>query len=186
MVGPTAKIDPHALPRRHNIHWLGQQSYDDLPAFISGWDVCLMPFALNDATKYISPTKTLEYMACGKPSVSTSIRDVVEPYGHVVCIADTPQGFVSDCEVILARTPAEQAAHAQELQEIVARTSWDSTAHAMAELIAQADAAAAMEAAEFSTSQPAEEARIPLHLTNAAQAVAVVAEREGGKRATAA
>jgi glycosyltransferase involved in cell wall biosynthesis len=82
MVGPTAKIDPAALPRYDNVHWLGQQSYDDLPSFITGWDVCLLPFALNEATRYISPTKTLEYMACGRPSVSTAIRDVVEPYSQ--------------------------------------------------------------------------------------------------------
>lgn len=152
MVGPTAKIDPSDLPPRPNIHWLGQQGYEDLPAFISGWDICLLPFALNEATRYISPTKTLEYMACGRPSVSTSIRDVVEPYGHVVNIADTPEGFVIDCEAIMERTRDEQAAHAQALAEIVARTSWDSTAQAMAELIAQADEA--LEAQDPVQSQP--------------------------------
>jgi glycosyltransferase involved in cell wall biosynthesis len=173
MVGPTAKIDPRDLPRRANIHWLGQQSYDDLPAFISGWDVCLLPFALNDATRYISPTKTLEYMACGRPSVSTSIRDVVEPYGHVVNIADTPEGFVIDCEAILERTREEQAEHARALAQIVARTSWDSTAHAMAELIAQADEALA-ESDEPAQAQPTSDDSAPLHLANAAQAVSVV------------
>lgn len=145
MVGPTARIDPSELPRRANIHWLGQQSYDDLPAFISGWDVCLLPFSLSEATRYISPAKTLEYMASGRPSISTSIRDVAESYGQVVNIADTPEGFVIDCEAILGRTRAEQAAHAQALAEIVARTSWDSTAQAMADLIAQADEALADE-----------------------------------------
>jgi UDP-galactopyranose mutase len=68
MVGPVVKIDPAGLPKHPNIHWLGQQSYADLPAFICGWDVCLMPFALNDATRFISPTKMLEYMACGQPA----------------------------------------------------------------------------------------------------------------------
>jgi glycosyltransferase involved in cell wall biosynthesis len=173
MVGPTAKIDPHDLPRRANIHWLGQQSYDDLPAFISGWDVCLLPFALNDATRYISPTKTLEYMACGRPSVSTSIRDVVEPYGQVVNIADTPEGFVIDCEAILERTREEQAAHAQALAQIVARTSWDRTAQAMAELIAHADEALA-EPDEPVQAQPTSDDSVPLRLANAAQAVSVV------------
>jgi len=173
MVGPTAKIDPHDLHRRPNIHWFGQQSYDDLPAFISGWDVCLLPFALNDATRYISPTKTLEYMACGRPSVSTSIRDVVEPYGHVVNIADTPEGFVIDCEAILERTREEQAEHARALAEIVARTSWDSTAQAMAELIAKADEAVTIDD-EPAQAQPTSNDSAPLHLANAAQAVSVV------------
>lgn len=139
MVGPVVKIDPAGLPRQANIQWLGQQGYDDLPAFINGWDVCLMPFALNDATRFISPTKMLEYMACGRPSVSTSIRDVVEPYGHVVSIADTPQDFVAACESILARTAEQQAQHAKDLALAISRTSWDRTARAMAELIDQAD-----------------------------------------------
>jgi glycosyltransferase involved in cell wall biosynthesis len=141
MVGPVVKIDPAGLPKHANIHWLGQQSYDDLPAFISGWDVCLMPFALNDATRFISPTKMLEYMACGQPSVSTSIRDVVEPYGHVVSIADTPADYVAACENILARTPEQRKAHSQELAQAIAKTSWDRTAQAMATLIDTADRA---------------------------------------------
>ena len=175
MVGPTAKIDPAHLPRRDNIHWLGQQSYDELPRFIKGWDVCLMPFALNEATKFISPTKTLEYMACGRPSVSTSIRDVVEPYGHVVRIADTPEGFISDCEMIMARTPKEREEHAAELAAIVGRTSWDSTAAAMAELIEHADELA--QSVAFVNSQPAmDEAEAALHLADAGKAVAVVAQ----------
>jgi glycosyltransferase involved in cell wall biosynthesis len=186
MVGPTVKIDPAALPRRANIHWLGQQGYDDLPSFISGWDVCLMPFALNEATRYISPTKTLEYMACGRPSVSTSIRDVVEPYGHLVNIADTPEGFIVDCEAIMERTREEQAAHAQALAEVVARTSWDSTAQAMAELIVQADEALAAQDAP-AQAQPTANDSAPLQLANAAQAVSMVGpSAAGSRRATAA
>ena len=139
MVGPVVKIDPAGLPRHANIHWLGQQSYDDLPAFISGWDVCLLPFALNEATRYISPTKTLEYMACGRPSVSTPIKDVVEPYRHVVAIAGNAADFIAACDAILRRTQQQQAAHAMAVAEIVARTSWAITAQAMAKLIAQVD-----------------------------------------------
>jgi glycosyltransferase involved in cell wall biosynthesis len=139
MVGPTAKIEAAALPRHPNVHWFGQQSYEDLPAFISGWDVCLMPFALNEATRYISPTKTLEYMACGRPAVSTSIKDVVEPYGHLVSIADRSDDFIAACDLILQRSPEEHDRHAQALSKIVARTSWDATAQAMGELIAHSD-----------------------------------------------
>lgn len=140
MVGPIVKIDPASTPQRDNIHWLGQQSYDDLPEFISGWDVCMLPFALNEATRFISPTKILEYMACGRPSVSTSIRDVVEPYTDVVSIADTPEEFVAACDAILARDEDRRAAHAKALASVVARTSWDRTARAMADLIAQVEA----------------------------------------------
>ncbi|TFZ06374.1 glycosyltransferase family 1 protein [Ramlibacter henchirensis] len=141
MVGPVVKIDPMGLPRHANIHWLGQQGYQDLPSFICGWDVCLMPFALNEATRFISPTKMLEYMACGRPSVSTPIRDVVEPYGHVVSIAETPQEYIQACERILARSIDEQRAHAAELAQAIAKTSWDKTAQQMAQLIEQADRA---------------------------------------------
>ncbi|MBG9387626.1 glycosyltransferase [Caenimonas aquaedulcis] len=140
MVGPTAKIDPASLPQLPNIHWLGQQSYQDLPAFINGWDVCLLPFAINDATRFISPTKTLEYMACGKPSVSTAIRDVVEPYGHVVPIRSDAAGFVEACDAILARSPQERRDHDEAIARIIARTSWDATAQAIAELIVEAEA----------------------------------------------
>ena len=135
MVGPVVKIAPESLPQRSNIHWLGQQSYEDLPQFIAGWDVCLMPFALNDATRFISPTKTLEYMAAGRPSVSTRIRDVAEPYGHVVAIADTPAEFIGACEELLAATPEQQVARVLQMQRIVSQTSWDATATAIRSLI---------------------------------------------------
>lgn len=173
MVGPVVKIDPASLPRHSNIHWLGQQSYDDLPGLISGWDVCLLPFALNESTRFISPTKTLEYMACGRPSVSTSIRDVVEPYGHVVSIADTVDEYVTACEAILSRSAQEQAGHAKALAQIVSRTSWDATANEMGQLIAAADRARASD--KVLTSQSAANAPTNLesapHLAEVAQAV---------------
>lgn len=153
MAGPLAGIDAATLPRADNVHWLGSQDYDDLPALISGWDVCLMPYSLNEATQCISPSKTLEYMACGRPVVSTSIRDVVEAYGQVVRIADTPEGFIADCEMLMQRTPAECAQHARALADMVARSSWDATANAIAELMAQADDLA--DAAAFVHARPA-------------------------------
>jgi len=148
MVGPVVKIDPNGLPRHANIHWLGQQSYQDLPSFICGWDVCLMPFALNEATRFISPTKMLEYMACGRPSVSTPIRDVEEPYGHVVSIARTADEYIAACERILGWDIDQQRQHARELAQAISRTSWDRTAQAMAELIELADVSKATRSAE--------------------------------------
>ncbi|MDB5868179.1 MAG: glycosyl transferase group 1 [Polaromonas sp.] len=135
MVGPVVKISHERLPHRQNIHWLGQRGYDDLPQLIAGWDVCLLPFALNDATRFISPTKTLEYMAAGQPSVSTRIRDVAEPYGHVVAIADTAAEFIAACEALLAESEAQKAGRVEEMRRIVAGTSWDATADAIQELI---------------------------------------------------
>lgn len=135
MVGPVVKIDPASLPCAPNIHWLGQQDYADLPAFIAGWDVCLLPFAMNEATRFISPTKTLEYMAADKPIVSTPIRDVVTPYGHVVRIADTPTAFVQACEDALAQSPEAQDRERALRETVLAGTSWDRTATRMADLI---------------------------------------------------
>jgi glycosyltransferase involved in cell wall biosynthesis len=186
MVGPVVNVDAANLPRRDNIHWLGAQSYDDLPRFISGWDACLLPYALGDETKSISPAKTLEYMACGRPAVSTSIRDIVEAWGHLVRVADTPEGFIADIEMLMARSREEQDEHARQLAEAVAGMSWDATANGMAELIEQADDLADCGAA-FVKPQPTadEKEPVPLYLANAAQAVGIVAPADAQGQRTA-
>jgi UDP-galactopyranose mutase len=135
MVGPVVKIDPATLPIRQNIHWLGQHSYADLPHLVAGWDVCLLPFAINEATRFISPTKTLEYMAAEKPVVSTPIRDVVEPYSHVVSIAHTPENFIAACAALLQESEEQRVQRIATMRDIVAKTSWDMTASVMHELI---------------------------------------------------
>jgi len=135
LVGPVVKIDPASLPRRPNIHYLGQHGYADLPHFLAGWDVCLLPFALNEATRFISPTKVLEYMAAELPVVSTAIADVAQPYGHVLAIAQDPAAFVAACERALAMSEGERAAMRSTMRAIVAGTSWDVTANAMHALL---------------------------------------------------
>jgi glycosyltransferase involved in cell wall biosynthesis len=95
MIGPLAKIEPGMLPRESNILWLGQRSYSDLPAFLKAFDVCLMPFALNEATQYINPTKTLEYMAAGKPIVSTAVPDVERNFAPIVEVVRSHEAFVA-------------------------------------------------------------------------------------------
>lgn len=126
MIGPVVKIDPADLPRRPNVHYLGPKSYAELPRYIAGWDVAMLLFARNDATRYISPTKTPEYLAAGKPVVSTSIRDVVSPYGEreLVRIADTRADFVRACEAALAERPEPRRARAD---AFLRNTSWDRT-----------------------------------------------------------
>ncbi|HEX8786964.1 MAG TPA: glycosyltransferase, partial [Telluria sp.] len=135
LAGPVVKIDPERLPKRANIHYLGQQPYARLPDLLAGWDVCLMPFAINEATKFISPTKVLEYMAARLPIVSTPIADVVNPYGHVVAIARDAHEFVAACEAALAQTPEQRAKMVEAMNTIVAATSWDNTATHMRTLI---------------------------------------------------
>jgi UDP-galactopyranose mutase len=141
LVGPVVKIDPAILPRNPNIHYYGQRSYQQLPSYLKGWDVCLLPFARNQSTRYISPTKTLEYMAAGRMIASTPITDVVEPYGDIVYVGATPEEFVGACERALAAGPAERAARQKRMREVLSHTSWDTTAARMDELIGAAIAA---------------------------------------------
>ncbi|MBS6435522.1 NAD(P)-binding protein [Pantoea sp.] len=131
MVGPVVKIDPLSLPQRPNLHWFGQQPYEALPHFLAGWDVCLMPFALNASTRFISPTKVLEYMAAQLPVVSTAVPDVVRHYSDVVSIADTPQGFILACEAALGLSDEARRQQAAQMAAIIAETSWDRTAEQM-------------------------------------------------------
>ena len=138
LVGPLAKIDPAALPRRPNLTYPGQRAYEALPDYLKGWDVCLMPFAHNDATRFISPTKTLEYLAAEKPVVSTSVRDVVADYSGVVRLADDPAAFVARIDEALHESPAERARRVAAGRAILAQTSWDATAARMDSLIADA------------------------------------------------
>jgi UDP-galactopyranose mutase len=134
MVGPVVKIDPSMLPHGNNIHYLGSKSYDELPGYIAGWDVALLPFARNASTRYISPTKTPEYMAAGKPVVSTSIRDVVRPYGQLglVRIADTVDDFVNACGAAMAE---DAASRIREADAFLSQTSWDGTWAQMRQLL---------------------------------------------------
>lgn len=127
MLGPVVKIDPAELPRRLNIHYLGGKSYQELPAYISNWTVAMLPFALNESTRFISPTKTPEYLAAGKPVVSTPIRDVVRPYGaqELVHIAATPQDFVQSVEKALTQVNDNQ--WLQKVDKFLEHISWDKT-----------------------------------------------------------
>jgi UDP-galactopyranose mutase len=136
LVGPVVKIDPASLPRRPNIHYFGQRSYEELPRYLAGWDVCLLPFARNDATRFISPTKTLEYMAAELPIVSTPITDVAEPYGDIVYLGSTAEEFLSACDAALAAGPEERARQRAGMRRVLAGTSWGGTVAAMEKLLA--------------------------------------------------
>ena len=143
MIGPVVKIDEADLPRRPNIHYLGGKAYKELPAYIAGWDVAALFFARNESTRFISPTKTPEYLAAGKPVISTSIRDVVRPYGEqqLIRIADTAAEFVRAAEDLMNVQAEERAHWLKRVDEFLAQTSWDKTWGAMAELIGEVVAA---------------------------------------------
>jgi glycosyltransferase involved in cell wall biosynthesis len=138
LIGPVLKIDPASLPRRPNIHYLGQRSYDELPRYLAGWDVCLLPFARNEATRFISPTKTLEYMAAELPIVSTPITDVAEPYGDIVYLGGTPEEFLAACVAALASGSDERDRRATLMRKVLSGTSWDVTVAAMEQVLADA------------------------------------------------
>ena len=135
MVGPVVKVDPATMPRRDNLHWVGQQAFESLPRIAASWDLCMMPFALNEATRHISPTKTLEYMAAGKPVVSTPVRDVAEPYGHLVRVADAAAPFIEACEAALAEAPGQRERRAREMRELATDLCWDDTVAAMESIV---------------------------------------------------
>lgn len=151
LVGPVVKIDLDTLPQRSNIHYTGQQPYSVLPQFLASWDVCLMPFAMNESTRFISPTKSLEYMAAELPIVSTPIRDVADLHGDVVEIAADPAGFIAACERMLQLSSDERRHRIRLMRDKLAQTSWDMTAARMHELLENLDAGdsrAALEADE--------------------------------------
>ena len=137
MVGPVVKIDPVSLPQRENLHYLGGRGYAQLPAYLAHWDAAMMPFAINESTRFISPTKTPEYLAAGKPVVSTPIRDVVRPYGEqdLVQIAGTAAEFAASLTRVLSEDQTERRERADKL---VGGMSWDLTWRAMEAEIAKA------------------------------------------------
>jgi glycosyltransferase involved in cell wall biosynthesis len=135
MVGPTAKIDPATLPQHHNLHWLGPRSYNLLPAYVRGFDVCIMPFALNEATEYINPTKTLEYMAAGRPIVSTAVADVISNFTPVVRVARNASDFVRGVVVDAHEANALRIADGIGM---AGASTWESVVSAMNDLMLDA------------------------------------------------
>ena len=136
IIGPVVKIDPATLPQRENIHYLGGKSYQELPEYIAGWDVALLLFAQNESTKFVSPTKTPEYLAAGKPVVSTPIRDVVYPYGErgLVRIANNADEFVAAAEALLDPEACGKE-WLNKVDDFLATMSWDETWSRMSRLI---------------------------------------------------
>jgi UDP-galactopyranose mutase len=128
MVGPVVKIDQASLPQRPNIVWLGLQPYGILPPLVLAWDVCLLPFALNEATRYISPTKALEYMAAHKPIVGTPVHDVVTLHGDVVRVGLDAASFIEACRQTLAEDVQTRKSRIRIMRERVGRCSWDAAA----------------------------------------------------------
>ncbi|HKB70781.1 MAG TPA: glycosyltransferase [Thermoanaerobaculia bacterium] len=137
-VGPVAKVDAASLPRAQNLHYLGARDYADLPSYLAGFQVCLMPFAMNDASRFINPTKTLEYLASARPVLSTPVRDVVRNFGDAVHISDRSQ-FMARAKEILAGGAIDPERGCQ----VARRSSWEQTVEKMESLVRAAAPAAA-------------------------------------------
>ena len=181
MIGPVVKISPEDLPSQPNIAWLGGKDYSELPAYLSGWDVAMMPFAINEATRFISPTKTPEYLAAGRPVVSTPIKDVIRHYGELdaVQIASGARDFIAACERALA-LPTANHEWLRPVDAVLSTMSWDETAGQMRGLIVEA-------AAERRAAAPArlQKPHYDVLIVGAGFAGSVMAERlaaDGGKK----
>ncbi len=135
LVGPVMKIEDSTLPRLPNIHYTGQQDYRQLPAYLKAFDVAILPFALDESTRFISPTKTLEYMAAHKPIVSTPLPDVISLYGSVVRIAESPDQFIGEIQAALDERPQEREERMHRERDLLHQHSWDQIAAEMQALI---------------------------------------------------
>ncbi|MCC6412065.1 MAG: glycosyltransferase [Saprospiraceae bacterium] len=127
LVGPVIKIDAVTLPQNKNIHYLGGKTYEELPSYLSGWDIALIPFAINESTRYISPTKTPEYLAGGKPVISTAITDVVNPYYDLglVHIVRNAEDLVQVATAELSKT--DKVDWLSKVDAYLSTISWDAT-----------------------------------------------------------
>jgi glycosyltransferase involved in cell wall biosynthesis len=137
VIGPVVKISESDLPKRKNIYYLGSKKYEELPLYLKGIDVAMMPFALNEATQFISPTKTLEFMAALKPIVSTPIKDVMRDYAREVNISHSVVEFSLAIEKYMQESLAQRLFRHRLQKAVIKRTSWDKTAHRMQEIIAK-------------------------------------------------
>jgi len=135
LLGPIVRHkagDLSYLKEIKNIFWLGPKDYSLLPNYAKAFDVCLIPFVLSREGKFLSPTKTLEYLATGKPVVSTPITDVVRFYDGVVGIADGPDEFGMAVRRCMEE---DNASMKQKRICFTENKSWEDTAEKMEKLI---------------------------------------------------
>ena len=175
MAGPVVGRDPATLPRRPNLRWVGLQRYEALPHLMSHWDVCLLPFALGEATRLLSPAQTLEYLAGGKPVVGTPIRDLVSLHGDVVRIAEDADGFVTAIEELLAESASTRAERRARGQALVDACSWDRNADIVAAMLLEYAPAAFAEPTVLH--EPLADATPLVTTQDEAAAIALAAER---------
>ncbi len=135
IVGPAVKVDPKGFPQAPNLHWLGGRDYKELPAYCRGYDVCMMCFALNEATEFINPTKALEYLATGRPVVSTAVKDVVRQYQDIVAVAHSTDEFLAKIDDALA---GKQQAMVERGLAKAKAASWENTVGEMQRIIDEA------------------------------------------------
>ena len=139
LIGPVSRVPESLLPRAANLHYMGQRAYEDLPGFLAGWDVCLMPFALNASTRFLSPTKVLEYMAADRPIVSSPLPDVTEPYGDIVYLGRGAAGFLEACDRALHDSEPNRSIRRALASQVLRHTSWEETVDRMNRILNRLD-----------------------------------------------
>jgi protoporphyrinogen oxidase/glycosyltransferase involved in cell wall biosynthesis len=154
LVGPVRDVECAALPHLPNVHYFGQRGYAELPAFLAGFDVALLPFVQSEATRFVGPSKALEYMAAERPIVATPVGDVKRLYQDVVRFGDTPDAFIAACDAALVEPAAARNARIADMRRIVAGTSWDETARDIARLVETASLRGLSEAARIMLDPP--------------------------------
>jgi len=142
LVGPVVRMDETQLPRAANLHYMGPRAYADLPGYLAGWDVCLVPFAMNAATRFHSPSKVLEYMAADRPIVSTPITDVAEPYGDIVYLGRGATGFLEACDRALHDSEPNRSIRRALASQVLRQTSWEETVERMSRVLGRLDGSA--------------------------------------------
>ena len=165
MAGPVVGLDPATLPRRPNLRWAGLQRYEALPHLMSHWDVCLLPFVVDETTRLLNPTQTLEYLAGGKPGVGTPVPDLVSLHGAAVRIAADVDGVVAAVQALLDEPAPARAERRARAQAQVDAGSWDVTAAFVAAMLL-----------EFAPAQPAAPALLHETLADATPVLATPGE----------
>lgn len=113
-----------------NLHFFGRRSYDLLPNYIKAFAACIIPFRINKLTEAVNPTKVYEYMAAGKPVISTTLPELVI-YKHTIHLADTYTEFLEFIDKVLSNPKFDPV----ESLEIASKRDWHDKAQQMLDII---------------------------------------------------
>jgi glycosyltransferase involved in cell wall biosynthesis len=135
LIGPTGVSDPSTdvgkLSRQPNVHLLGHRAYAELPSYVKGFDLAVIPYRLNDYTQAVFPIKFFELLASGRPLVISPLP-AVKDYWHAAHVADSADAFIAACDAAL-RSDNEEAKQAR--LKLARENSWDSRVQKLLNLV---------------------------------------------------